>query len=80
MSETARKLVGFIVEETGMSADEFDASTQLFSEGYIDSFTMTAMIAFIEEGFGITVPQAEVTLENFDSINNMVAFIERQQG
>ena len=52
----------------------------LKDEGYIDSFTMTAIIAFIEEGFGITVPQSEVTLENFDTVDNMAAFIQRQGG
>ena len=80
MSDVTKRLVDFIVEETGMSAGEFDHATPLFSEGYIDSFTMTAIIAFIEAGFGIMVPQSEVTLENFDTVDNMAAFIQRQGG
>ena len=38
MSDVTKRLVDFIVEETGMSAGEFDHATPLFSEGYIDSF------------------------------------------
>lgn len=77
MSTIAQQLHSFIAEETGMDESEFNADTALFSEGYIDSFTMTAVIAYIEETHGVEIPQAEITLENFDTINNMVGFIER---
>ncbi len=79
MSDAEPKLLEFIAEETGMSSGEFGATTPLFSEGYIDSFTMTAIIAFVEDEFGISVSQSDITLENFDSVANMVAFIARQR-
>ncbi|MDO5658406.1 MAG: acyl carrier protein [Paracoccus sp. (in: a-proteobacteria)] len=77
MTNIAQQLHSFIAEETGMDEAEFNAETALFSEGYIDSFTMTAVIAYIEETHGVEIPQSEITLENFDTINNMVGFIER---
>lgn len=76
MADISGELVAFIAEETGMSAEEFGLETKLFSEGYIDSFAMTAIIAFIEENFDISVSQSDVTLENLDTIANMVAFIQ----
>lgn len=79
MSTVASQLHEFIADETGISADEFGTDTQLFSGGYIDSFTMTAVIAFIEETFDVEIPQSAITLENFDTIDSMVAFIAREK-
>lgn len=78
MNDFASKLHEFIVEETGMDATEFNAETALFSEGYIDSFTMTQIIAMIEEEAGITVAQSDITLENFDTIGRMAAYVQRE--
>ncbi|SPF79109.1 Acyl carrier protein [Aliiroseovarius pelagivivens] len=80
MTSISDQLRQFIAEETGMSDDEFQNDTQLFSEGYIDSFTMTAVVAFIEETYEVDIPQSEITLENFDTIDNMTAFITRAKG
>jgi acyl carrier protein len=77
MTDIAAKIHGFLMEETGMTEDEFNTETKLFSEGFIDSFTMTAVLAFLEEETGVEIPQAEITLENFDTIDNMVAFLAR---
>jgi acyl carrier protein len=80
MADLAQELHDLITEETGMDASEFTADTCLFSEGFIDSFTMTSVIAYIEETHGVEIPQSEITLENFDTINNMVGFITRAKG
>lgn len=79
MSDINEQLHQFILEETGMSKDEFNFDTPLFSEGFIDSFTMTAIIAHIEEVYEVSVPQSEITLENFDTIKNMAAFIAKNR-
>lgn len=72
------ELTNFIVEMTGMSDDEFDAQTPLYSEGYIDSFSLTTIISYLEEHFGTEIPGDDVTLENFDSIEKMVSYMGRQ--
>lgn len=80
MTELAIKLREFIAEDTGMELSEFNEDTELFSEGYIDSFTMTSVIGWLEEETGISIAQSAVTLENFDTINRMVAFVAREKG
>lgn len=79
MSTIAEELHNFIAEEAGMSKDDFDSNTALFSDGYIDSFTMTSVIAFIEDTYNLQIQQSAIVLENFDSIANMVAMIERER-
>lgn len=80
MTDLATRLHAFIAEDAGLDASEFTADTELFSEGYIDSFTMTSVIGWLEDETGISIQQSAVTLENFDTINRMVAFVAREKG
>ena len=71
-------LIAFISEDAGIDATEIGDDTLLFSEGFIDSFTMSSVLAFIEEQKGIQIEMSDVTLENFDSVSRILAFLERQ--
>lgn len=71
--DIAQKLKDFICEHAGLSADDIANDTLLFTDGYIDSFTMASLIGFLEEELGVEVDPSDVTLENFDSIDAIVA-------
>ena len=47
--------------------------------GIIDSTGVLEIILFIEETFGIKVKDEEMLPENLDSIDNLVAFVQRKQ-
>lgn len=70
-------LVAFICDDAGLNAGDFDDETELFSKGYIDSFTMSSLLAFVEDHAGVEVAQSDVTLENFDTVTRIVAFVDR---
>lgn len=53
---------------------------QLISGGVIDSFALVHLSVFIEEHFGVVIPDTELTVENMDSVNDMVARIEKEMG
>jgi acyl carrier protein len=56
-------------------------NTPLRTSGVLDSVATLRLVAFVEEHFGITVEAHEASVENFDSINSIVAFIEsKKQG
>lgn len=74
---TKDELVAFICEDASLDPSEISDDTLLFTDGYIDSFTMTSLIAFIEEELSIEIDQSAVTLENFDSIARMMNYLER---
>jgi acyl carrier protein len=80
MTGFAEQLSTFIAEETGMSPDEFGQDTKLFSDGYVDSFIMTAIICYIEDTFELSIEQSDVTLANFDTVASMAAFVQSQKG
>jgi acyl carrier protein len=48
--------------------------------GIIDSTGILEVISYINKEFGITITDDEMTPENLDSINNLVAFIARKRG
>jgi len=79
MSEKA-KLREFILENfvTGLEADELNDDDSFLDQGIIDSTGVLEMVGFIEETYNITVEDDEVLPENFDSINNLDAYIARK--
>lgn len=48
--------------------------------GIVDSTGVLEVVAFIEQEFGVTVDDAEIVPENFDSIASLVGYVERKRG
>jgi len=55
-----------------------DAS--LLEEGIMDSTGVLDLVAFIEESFSIRVEDEELMPENLDSVDRLVAFVEKKRG
>ena len=66
----------YLHEKQGLEPTDFADDTLLFSSGLIDSFSMVDLIIFIEETGGLRVHPTDVTLDNFDSIDRILAFVE----
>jgi acyl carrier protein len=46
----------------------------------IDSMGVIALVAYLQEHFGITVEDDEVLPSNLDTINNLVAYVSKKLG
>ena len=57
---------------------ELGPDTPLFSSGALDSVSMMALIAFVEEAAGIEVRAHDVTLDNFDTSARIARFAASQ--
>ncbi|MBU3030649.1 acyl carrier protein [Paracoccus marinaquae] len=77
MSLTADDLIRFLRDELNIE-DDLDAGTELFSTGILDSVAMMNIIGFVEEKAGIEVRPADVTLENFDTLQRIVDYAREQ--
>ncbi len=77
MKQQIRQFIveNFYVSDPSQIADD----TMLVTTGVIDSTGMLEMIAFLEETFGISIGDHEMTPENLESIDRMSAFITRKQ-
>lgn len=57
----------------------FSDDASFLDEGIIDSTSVLELVMFIEETFGFSVKDQDITPDNFDSINKLVAYIQRCQ-
>lgn len=48
----------------------------LLLSGLVDSLGVVRLIAFLEEETGLSIPPGEITIENFGTVNAMVAYLE----
>jgi acyl carrier protein len=73
------KIRAFIVENFLFGNDQKLADDSSFLDGgIIDSTGILELVSFIEEEFNIKVADDELVPENLDSINNVVAYLERK--
>jgi acyl carrier protein len=49
----------------------FDRNVNLWEEGYVDSTGVVEVIAFLEETFGVTIPEEMLFSPDFTSIGGM---------
>ena len=71
-----RDVRGFVVQHF-LSGDAEKLSTEGSLLGdVIDSMGTLDLVAYLQEHFGITVADDEVLPRNFDSISNLVAYVE----
>lgn len=50
----------------------------IFQMGYVNSLFAMKLLGFVEQEFAIRVPNEEVNIENFSSVNNIVNLIEKK--
>lgn len=59
--------------KTDLALDE-----SLLDSGIMDSTGILELVLFLEEQFSIAIPDEEIVPENLDSINNIVAFLNKK--
>ena len=79
MSDIKGKIKDFIIENFLFGEDEgFKDDDSFLDEGIIDSTGILELVNFLEEEFSLTVDDEELVPENLDSVNNVVAYLERK--
>ena len=74
--EIKDKIREYILEATFDDVKKITDDTLIFEEGVLDSMGLLFLIEFLQEEFNITTNDDELVVENFQSINNIVAFME----
>ncbi|MDT7041546.1 acyl carrier protein [Candidatus Nitronereus thalassa] len=75
------KLKTFLLDKTTSdgSMGELGYDENLYTLGILDSLAFIQLIRFLEEEFGVAVGDGEVIPKNFETINNIVGFLEKKQ-
>ncbi len=77
-----QELKGFLEENFILDggADQLGNDESLTQAGVLDSMGVLELIMFIEERFGVKVPDEDTLPENLDSVNRIVGYVERRMG
>jgi acyl carrier protein len=68
----------YILKAIYAESEKVSDETLIFKEGYFDSMGFIMLITYLEEEFGIKTADADLTEENFESINAISNFITRK--
>jgi acyl carrier protein len=78
-ADAAARIEAFVRE--AFTVDESDArfgrDVDLFEGGYVDSVGLIELLAFIEDEFGLEVPDEDLASAEFTTIDGMAAVLVR---
>lgn len=79
MEEIKETVLEYVQDEYLEEDDdrEVGMDTPLISGGIVDSFSMVSLKRFLENRYGIQIPDADATPEAFDSIEKIAVLVER---
>lgn len=77
MSESIEKIRQYLGKDK--SIDTLKNEDDLFKSGFVDSLFALQLVIFLEKTFEIKIKNKDITEDNFRSINNIAATVERLQ-
>ena len=77
--DIVREIHDFVVAEFASERSELDANENLLAQGIIDSLGILKLVAFLEERFGVEAADDDLVPENFGSIEQLRAYVERKR-
>ena len=80
MNDFEQQLKTYLLNTDKLKESDLAQDVPLFSSGIFDSFDMMDLIFYIEKTCSYRVKAKEITLENFDTIQNILSFIEQKAG
>jgi acyl carrier protein len=79
VNDLTRRLLTFVQHDVSTGGTVLEADTDLLLTGAVDSLGVIRITQWIEDETGIEVDPGDVTLENFQTIDRMVVYIEKQR-
>lgn len=73
------KIRAFIQQEILKDPERpIEKDEALISSGLIDSFSLVDIALFVEREFGVRIDDAELSAENFDTLEELTQLIEKR--
>ena len=77
--EVRNKIREYIKESTFDDVKKISDQTLIFEEGVLDSMGLLFLIEFLDETFNVKVSDEELNPKNFESVDNIVSFVDQKQ-
>jgi len=65
------------ISDRGVAFDDIDPTVSILDYGYVDSVSSVRLLGFIEERYGVDVPETEL-VGRANSIEGLAEYIERE--
>ena len=75
-NEIKEDIKNYILEASLSDVKDVEDTDLIFENGLLDSMGLLFLIEFLDENFGVKVSDEELNPENFESINNIVSFVD----
>jgi len=82
LEEMQETILEYVIDEYVDEDDdeEIECDTPLISSGIVDSFSMVSLKVFLEKKYQIKLPDDEATPEAFDTVNSIIALVNKHLG
>lgn len=79
--DSKKQIREFLAENFLFSSNGFqlDDDASFLEEEVVDSTGIMELVLFVEDTFGVTVDDGEIVPDNFDSVNQLAAYLERKR-
>ena len=77
--ETSKKISDYIQKEIA-NGREVSNDESLLAAGVLDSLAVVKLVAYVEDEFGIEIPDSDFDPDNFESVATITELIERIRG
>ena len=71
-----RELARFVQARLPSPDASIGEETPLLSSDLIDSFTLIELVVYVQTTFGVTIPPARLTLQDFDTLGRISRLVE----
>lgn len=78
IKQQIREFLAMNFRYDGASFDLGD-DTSLLGSGTLDQTGVLELVLFVEEAYGFDVDEGDLTPENFDTVNNVAAYVARRR-
>ena len=79
MRDVAGRIDSFVREQFGVAADDprFGDEVNLFDAGYVDSVGIVELLSFLQEEFGVEIPERELMSDEFATTSGIASIVSR---
>jgi acyl carrier protein len=80
LESVSDRLLAYINAEVSISPDPILSGTDLLLTGAVDSLGVVRVTQWLEDELEFEVDPVDVTLENFQTVDKMVSFVQSKLG
>jgi acyl carrier protein len=80
MADLERDVRAFLRDNFILDGDDLPGDASLTQHGVLDSMGVLELIMFVEERFGVKIPDEDTLPEHLDSVDRIVRYVEGRLG